>query len=171
MKEVIKVGTYIFRSGTVHDVPDIIELIEKRIEWMDSNGINQWNKNHYRERYPDGYYIQVAEKGLLYVLTAKDSNRIVAGAVLLTQDNRWGVQYDEAYYIHNLVSAIGEKDAGKELIRQIENYARLQDMDFVRLDCIVGNQPLNSWYEKLGYEYVRTITDGEYQGNLREKKL
>ena len=34
-----------------------------------------------------------------------------------------------------------------------------------------SNICINSWYEKLGYEYVRTITDGEYQGNLREKKL
>ena len=67
----------LFRSGTIYDVPDIIGLIERRIEWMDCNGINQWNKSHYRERYPDGYYIQAAEKGLLYVLTAKDSNRII----------------------------------------------------------------------------------------------
>lgn len=171
MEEVIKDDSYIFRMGTVHDVPDIIKLIVRRIEWMDSNDINQWNKNHYRDRYPDSYYIQVAEKGLLYVLTTKNGNRIVAGAVLLTQDNRWGVLDDKAYYVHNLVSAIGEKNTGKKLIRQIENYARLQNMDFVRLDCIVGNQALNLWYEKLGYEYVRTITDGEYQGNLREKKL
>ena len=74
----------LFRSGTIYDVPDIIGLIERRIEWMDCN------KSHYRERYPDGYYIQAAEKGLLYVLTAKDSNRIIAGAVLLTQDVRSG---------------------------------------------------------------------------------
>ena len=65
----------LFRSGTIYDVPDIIGLIERRIEWMDCNGINQWNKSHYRERYPDGYYIQAAEKGLLYVLTAKDYSR------------------------------------------------------------------------------------------------
>ena len=42
----------LFRSGTIYDVPDIIGLIERRIEWMDCNGINQWNKSHYRERYP-----------------------------------------------------------------------------------------------------------------------
>ena len=34
----------LFRSGTIYDVPDIIGLIERRIEWMDCNGINQWNK-------------------------------------------------------------------------------------------------------------------------------
>ena len=94
-----------------------------------------------------------------------------AGAVLLTQDVRWGQSNGKAYYVHNLVAAIGEKNAGKEILQRIEEYTRLQGMHFVRLDCIVGNQKLNSWYEKLGYEYVRTITDGEYQGNLREKKL
>lgn len=160
-----------FRIGTVGDVPNVIRLIESRIEWMDCNGINQWNKNHYRERYPDSYYVQAADKGQLYVLVDKESGRIIAGAVLLTQDYRWGVSDDRAYYVHNLVSDIELRDAGKEMMRQIENYAELQDMRYVRLDCIVGNQRLNAWYENLGYEYVRTITDGEYQGNLREKEL
>lgn len=160
-----------FRKGTVCDVPDIIRLVEHRIKWMDSNGIDQWNKNHYRERYPDEYYIQCAERGQLYILTESDSNRVVAGAVLLTQDNRWGLSDGKAYYVHNLVSAIDEGNAGKEMLRQIENLTGIHGMSFVRLDCIVGNQKLNSWYENLGYEYVRTITDGEYQGNLREKQL
>ena len=51
----------LFRSGTIYDVPDIIGLIERRIEWMDCNGIIQWNKSHFRERYPGGDYIQAAE--------------------------------------------------------------------------------------------------------------
>lgn len=160
-----------FRHGTVGDVPDVIRLIERRIEWMDRNGINQWNKNHYRERYPDSYYVQTAENGQLYVLADKESGRIMAGAVLLTDDYRWGESDDKAYYVHNLVSDIDVREAGKEIVSQIENHARLQGMRYVRLDCIVGNQRLNTWYETLGYEYVRTITDGEYQGKLREKEL
>ena len=138
---------------------------------MDRKGINQWNKNHYRERYPDSYYVQTAEKGQLYVLADKESGRIMAGAVLLTDDYRWGESDDTAYYVHNLVSDIDVKEAGKEIVCQIENHARNLGMRYVRLDCIVGNQRLNTWYENLGYEYVRTITDGEYQGNLREKEL
>lgn len=160
-----------FRQGTVGDVPDVIRLIERRIEWMDRKGINQWNRNHYRERYPDSYYVQTAEKGQLYVLVDKEDCQIIAGAVLLTEDYRWGESNDKAYYVHNLVSDIYVRDAGKEIVNQIENHARNLGMRYVRLDCIVGNQRLNIWYENLGYEYVRTITDGEYQGNLREKEL
>lgn len=160
-----------FRIGTANDVPDVIRLIERRIEWMDRNGINQWNKNHYRERYPDSYYVQTAQKEQLYVLADKESGRIIAGAVLLKDDYRWGESDDKAYYVHNLVADIDVKDAGKEIVRRIEVYAKQKSMRYVRLDCIVGNQRLNAWYEVLGYEYVRTITDGEYQGNLREKEL
>lgn len=83
---------------------------------------------------------RLLKKGLLYVLTAKDSNRIIAGAVLLTQDVRCGQSNGKAYYVHNLVAAIGEKNAGKEILQRIEEYTRLQGMHFVRLDCIVGNQ-------------------------------
>lgn len=160
-----------FRIGTIGDVPDVIRLIECRIEWMDRNGISQWNKNHYRERYPDSYYVQTAEKGQLYVLVDKENGQIIAGAVLLTDDYRWGESDEKAFYVHNLVSDIEIKDAGKVMVQKIEDYAELKGMRYVRLDCIVGNQRLNAWYENLGYEYVRTITDGEYQGNLREKEL
>lgn len=160
-----------FRIGTVGDVPDVIRLIERRIEWMDHNGISQWNKNHYRERYPDSYYVQTAEKGQLYVLVDKENGQIIAGAVLLTDDYRWGKSDEKAFYVHNLVSDLEIKDAGKVMVQKIEDYAEHKGMRYVRLDCIVGNQRLNAWYENLGYEYVRTITDGEYQGNLREKEL
>lgn len=160
----------IFRQGTVNDVPYIMKLIKKRIDWMDYKGINQWNKTHYIEHYPTNYYIQAAKEGKLYVLSNIE-NQIIASAVLLTKDIRWEQNISSAYYIHNLVSSIEKKNAGKEIIQYIEELARLQEKDYVKLDCAVDNQKLNQWYEMLGYKYVGTITDGEYKGGLREKRL
>lgn len=161
----------IFRHGTIHDVPYIISLVKKRIEWMDCKGISQWNKTHYLEHYPENYYIQAAQSKMLYVLESNSNNRIIASAVLLTEDPRWEQTEPTAFYIHNLVAAIGEHHAGEEIVRQIENLALQKGKRFVRLDCAINNDKLNSWYENLGYQFVGTITDGEYQGRLREKEL
>ena len=161
---------YIFRQGTSADVSYIMELIKQRIEWMDKEGINQWNKTHYLEHYPSCYYKHAAERGVLYVLS-NSNNQIIASTVVLTEDERWMPTDTDALYVHNLVAAIGERGAGKKMIQYVEELAHSQNKNFVRLDCAIGNEELNKWYEKLGYKSVGTTVDGEYQGCLREKKL
>lgn len=81
---------YLFRHGKKSDVKEVIGLIEARIEWMDAEGIRQWNVNHYRERYPESYFEQAAEARQMYVLEDERTARIVAAAILLTEDKRWG---------------------------------------------------------------------------------
>lgn len=161
---------YIFRRGTSDDVPHIMDLIKQRIDWMDRNGINQWNKTHYLEHYPNIYYIQAAERGLLYVLS-NSNNQIIASSVVLTEDKRWTPTDTDALYVHNLVAAIGESGAGKKIIQSVEELALSQNKNFVRLDCAISNEKLNQWYEILGYKHVGITVDGEYQGCLREKRL
>lgn len=81
---------HIFRRGTSDDVPYIMDLIKQRIDWRDKNSINQWSKTHYLEHYPNSYYIQVAERGLLYVLP-NSSNQIIASSVVLTKDKHCAI--------------------------------------------------------------------------------
>lgn len=162
---------YLFRHGKKSDVKEVIGLIEARIEWMDAEGIRQWNVNHYRERYTESYFEQAAEARQMYVLEDERSARIVAAAILLTEDKRWGKAQGQSYYIHNLVSATETKDAGAEILDRIERLSRVHGKTHVRLDCIVGNSRLNEWYERMGFRYAGTTTDGEYSGVLREKIL
>ena len=166
----LTVTNCIFRKGTADDVPHVIDLIRQRIEWMDDMGIDQWNNTHYLEHYPSRYYMDAAEKGQLYVLDGKDNN-ITASAVLLTADNRWMLTNANAFYVHNLVSAIGEGGSGKVLLQFIEDHACSQHKQLVRLDCAIDNEKLNQWYERQGYRYVGTMVEDEYRGCLREKEL
>lgn len=163
--------TYSFARATINDVPEIMRLIDERIYWMDTVGINQWNKNHYRERYPYEYFVSMATERQLFVLKDTGSNVIVAAAVLLTKDYRWNADDANCYYVHNLVSAVCVKEAGKCIMKCIEQLGKRESKSFIRLDCIVGNKHLNQWYETLGYKLVGTTIDGEYTGNLREKEL
>ena len=160
-----------FRSGNVEDVPKVMSLIDERVQWMNHNDINQWNKNQYQERYPLSYYMHMAETDKLYVLERKTDNMIIAGAVLLTEDDRWGKMNSSAFYVHNLVASVAVKNAGREMLRKIEDFARKQGVNYIRLDCITDNERLNQWYEKLGYECKGTVSETEHQGNVREKRL
>ena len=43
---------YRFRRAQPADVDSIIDIIQERIDWMDRQGLYQWNKTHYMQRYP-----------------------------------------------------------------------------------------------------------------------
>lgn len=162
---------YIFRPGTEADAPCVMALIEQRIAWMDRMEICQWNKSRYAEIYPVGYYVEAARQGTLYVLQRADG-RIAAGAVVPDADKRWeGLDDAPACYVHNLVASIDDAGAGHEMLCRIESRARECGREYVRLDCAEGNDSLNGWYERQGYEYVGHTVDGDYHGNLRQKRL
>ena len=162
----------IFAKAAETDVKDFVSLIDKRIEWMEQNGIKQWNLFGYKQRYSFAYFKREADLGHMYVLRDNDS-RIIAGAVLLETDPRWQQNDPQkpSLYVHNFVSSIDVKGSGKELLRRIENLALQKKKACVRLDVIIGNDRLNAWYENMGYYLAGKTVDGEYHGNLREKTL
>ena len=84
--------------------------------------------------------------------------RSCGAAVLLAQDERWdGSLQKRAWYVHNLVTAVGASGAGKAILRAAEKLAKVRGMEAIRLDCIEGNEPLNAWYEAQGYFLTRYL--------------
>ena len=76
--------------------------------WMREVGIYQWNDTKYLERFPLGYYEDMQKRTLLYALADEQSGAICGAAVLLAQDERWdGSLQKRAWYVHNLVTAVG----------------------------------------------------------------
>ena len=150
----------------------IFALYAARVRWMDAAGIHQWNDTKYLERFPLGYYEDMQKRTLLYALADEQSGAICGAAVLLAQDERWdGSLQKRAWYVHNLVTAVGASGAGKAILREAEKLAKVRGMEAIRLDCIEGNEPLNAWYESQGYFPCGTCIDGPYHGLLREKLL
>ena len=119
---------------------------------MDAAGIHQWNDTKYLERFPLGYYEDMQKRTLLYALADEQSGAICGAAVLLAQDERWdGSLQKRAWYVHNLVTAVGASGAGKAILREAEKLAKVRGMEAIRLDCAEGNARLNAWYESQGY--------------------
>ena len=112
---------------------------------MDKSGIQQWNITNYLEVYPISYYADRQRLGELYVLRKED---VVIGAVVLLQsDECWPQMADSpAYYVHNLVTELSVKGAGKIILSEVEKMA-------------------------IRYKMVGCCKEGAYIGNKREKEL
>ena len=157
-----------FRKAKPEEVQTVFGLIEKRVKWMDKNGIHQWNDTDYLNVYPLSYYEMHREHGRLYVL-CDESGQIQSAAVLLEQDPRWN-RDEPAFYIHNLVSAEGT-GTGTRFIKEAEQFAVRAGKQFLRLDSADGNAKLTLFYENLGFKPCCTCIDGDYHGILRQKIL
>ena len=100
---------YHFRRAQPADVDSIIDIIQERIDWMDRQGLYQWNKTHYMQRYPREYFLQRVMAGEFYL--ALDEQEKPAGIMaLLTEDPRWeGSEPKNCYYVHHLAARTGAK--------------------------------------------------------------
>ncbi len=163
---------YIFQSAKQEDVNDIFQLYVDRIKWMDMKGLRQWNVTDYLSRYPIAYYREQCESGTLFLLRKVNGNEIVGAVVLLESDIRWLGRNDvPAYYVHNLVTVVTAKGAGRRMLEEAEKMAVKNKKHFIRLDCAIDNQVLNDYYSAIGYEAQGKCEDGPYKGNLRQKSL
>ena len=139
---------------------------------MDERGWHPPVERHGLSRvYPPDDYADMQRRGLLFVLEG-ENGAIVGAAVLLAQDERWdGQPSRRAWYVHNLVTAVGVSGAGKAILREARKLASSRSMESMRLDYADGTARLNAWYESQGYFLRGTCTDGPYHGLLREKLL
>lgn len=162
---------YILQKARTEELEEIYGLYEARIHWMDENGVRQWNVTGYLELYPISYFEMQQKADRLYVL--KDGNDKISGAVvLLEEDARWADRlFEEAFYVHNLVTAPGAKGAGRKMLVEAERIAREKNKEFLRLDCDVDSEFLNSYYGRQGFELAGNCEEGMYKGNRRQKRL
>lgn len=147
---------------------EIFDMILKRMKWMDDEGIKQWNVTNYTDVYPKTYYLKRIHQKQLYV--CKNNQEIISAAVLLEHDDRWDDDAN-AYYIHHFVSKLNTKGAGEKLLEAMEQKAKQEHKQSIRLDCAVDNVKLNAYYQSKGYEIIGKCNDGSYKGYKREKKI
>ena len=163
--------SYSFTPATMDDIPAVRDLIQKRIEWMDKVGIEQWNKVNYWAVYPVSYFEEKVRAGELWVLRRENEARIIGSVVLIDQDDFWAGDDTPAYYIHNLATALDVKGVGAEIVALCEDLVRQRGCDRMRLDCTKSSVFLNRYYEEKGYRSVGELTAGAYCGIKREKLL
>ena len=117
----------------------IFALYAARVRWMNEVGIHQWNDTDYLSAYPPDDYADMQRRGLLFVLEG-ENGALLGAVVLLPEDERWdGQPSRRAWYVHNLVTAVGASGAGKAILREAEKLAKPHGMEVMRLDCADDN--------------------------------
>lgn len=102
-----------------------------------------------------------------------DKQDQVAGLMaLLTEDPRWAEdEPKDCYYVHHLAARSDAKGAGRALLEFCRQLSVQEGKQSIRLDCQLGNDRLNAFYESLGYLYTGPMVEGSYEGIKREKTL
>ncbi len=163
--------SYEFRRGTRQDAQQIFDLIQARMDWMDRQGICQWNTEDYWSIFPRAYYFTAIAEGRLFVLAQKCQNRIVSAGVLAAGDELWEEDGEDAVYLHNFVAALDQKGVGAVFLQKCEEFATSQGKRALRLDCNASNKTLNTYYARQGYVAMGRGGVGNYQGVKWEKRL
>lgn len=158
----------VIRKATVKDIPDILDLLKLRIQWMDDMGLYQWNKTDYLGVYPHSYFEFRVEQDDLYV--AADNGQTVGVMALLRDDPRWPTPA-KALYVHHLATHPDYRGLGVTMLSFAEQETLRMGGNVLRLDCQTVNLALNRYYENLGYVHAGTCVDGAYEGSLMEKYL
>ena len=154
--------------ATENDIPIILEILKQRCEWFKQNKIDQWGDWYYTELYDMNYFIKMMKIYKLYVV--KQDNKVVGAFLLKTEDENYWNDNKKAYYIHHFVTKLGYPNLGTEILNFIEDLAKKNSVDYLRLDCMKTNKKLNEYYKKHGFE---NKGEGEqpYPHKLWERKV
>ena len=157
------------RKACPNDIPKVLEMIRKRVEWMEQAGYKEWNSTNYLSIHNYDYFFKTVEREELYIAA---HNGITAGAfVLLQEDDRWPDNKEPAYYIHNFVSDLNFPGTGDRILSYCEQRCKEEKKQKLRLDCTITSEKLNAYYEKKGFQKKGYIEIGLYKGYKREKTI
>jgi ribosomal protein S18 acetylase RimI-like enzyme len=160
----------IIRKATADDVDAVVALRIEAEEWLHTAGIRQWID---RERGVRNIRAGIAT-GTTYVV-ADEPGDVVASLTLNGPDADFWTDEDEpdtALYLYKFM--ISAQYRGSGLGDELLDWACAQAEDggkkWLRLDCWRENYALQRYYQRRGFEHVRTVTvQGRGSGALFQR--
>lgn len=151
------------------DIPFILEILKQRYEWFKERKIKQWTDAYYKEIHNANYLIEVMNIDKLYVV--KQEDEVIGIFLLKTKDPAYWEDNEKAYYIHHFTTKLGNSGLGAEIMNFIENLAKQDEIQYLRLDCMQANTKLNKYYENHGFKNTGKGKAEPYSYKLWEKKI
>lgn len=162
-----------FRLMTVYEQDLALSLLKSAAQRLKDKGIDQWS--HWLN--PDQNKIDWVKEGfdLNQFYAVENLDQELVGMVRLLKEDLlyWGVQSDEARYIHSLVvkSEYSNQNLGSIILSEVAKRVRAEGITLLRLDCNAANKWLCSYYEKQGFTKAGEVQMSHSLNNLYEKKL
>lgn len=155
------------KKAELNELDKILAVYQERMKWFKEKEINQWSK--YFEHHPKSEFAEVIIKGDYYIL--EKNNEIIAGFELSTDSKYWNDDKTKAFYLYKLVTKVGTKKVGNIIIDICKEFAKVNNKEYLRLDCLNRNKKLNDIYENHGFKLVSTGIKNSYHYSLREYKV
>ncbi|OBQ55793.1 GNAT family N-acetyltransferase [Tamlana sp. s12] len=146
----------IFEQIHIKDIEAVLKLFKEAAEKISKKKVDHWQ---YWTN-PPIEKIKWVEAGIkngeFYFIKNKDAVTIGMVRVLDEDELYWGKKDDLSKYIHSLVviETFEGQGIGKLVLQKIENEAKNNGFDYLRLDADSKNPKLCKYYENQGFEKV-----------------
>ena len=156
------------REARIADLDAVVSMLEEAARWMVRRGVEGWTQDGFsRER-----IAVLIESGEMY-LAVLDGWPAGTFALQWSDRETWGDVPDDAGYVHGL--AIRREFAGtglgREMLRRAELMVSLSEREYLRLDCVAENEPLNEYYRQAGFAYRGSAVVRGLEVALYEKRI
>lgn len=156
----------------INDKTKVLNLFKEAAKIISNKNVNHWQywKNQPIEK-------KWVEEGMLNdeFFFIKSGNGQNIGMVRIAEEYLlyWGQKVDKAKYIHSLVviKEFEGKGIGTLILQRIENEAKKDGYEYLRLDCDSKNPKLCDYYEKQGFKKTGAKVLPLSTYNLHQKKL
>lgn len=161
-----------FRQGEKKDIHKAFNLLKSAAKILQKKNINQWHfwLNPTQEKI--NWINEGFSKKEFFFIQSK--NQIIGMFRISNQDILyWGIQNDEARYIHSFVidHKFSGNQLGKKVLDKIILDLKTNKIFILRLDCNASNLNLCAYYENQGFVKVGEKQMPHALNNLYEKRL
>lgn len=143
-------GTLTVTLAGENDLDEARQLLVEAANWMQENGVKQWNPQQFTPELIRSYY----EEREIYMLHA--SGETVAMFTLQDSDpDYWGDRNIPGYsYLHRLTIRLPYRGRGMggDILRYAAKRSKALQRTGLRLDCWNQNLKLNRLYQSLGFQ-------------------
>ena len=138
--------------ATADDIREIKRLREEAAEWLQAQGIDQWDVDHHP---PSEFYLRRIEAGTSWIMRV-DGQTVGTVTVQWADPDTWGDEAGNAGYILGLIvdRRFAGLGFGAEFMDWAESHIIESGRSIARLDCVSSNARIRRYYESRGYHYV-----------------
>lgn len=140
------------KQATDEDIHIIEKILLDAVDWMDKNGLHQWEADQVKWNVISKYFVASD-----FYIAYENDNPAACIAIIDYDPNFWeNIPQGESLYIHKVavVRDYAGKGYSKKLIDFAKEKARSMGIKTIRLDCHRNRAKVRAIYEREGFVCV-----------------